>query len=591
MLWYRKKIGTYDLQIWERAVELQEKRFQGIEEQSKQESSLKSDLIDVDLVRGSTFSKNKPQLDVAVIMWMGLLRMLFLPFFFRWWIQQVNVTVYCASVALYFSQLVCLFLYATSSPKEIDCICLSEVTLPSVLMLVLGLIHCQVVSTNFITYQKYPALLPQKRTLSKALLESAKGVDCQRTLSFVTSSVRNLNGVKKVSETNVRLLPKVEDEVLLHLRDDSGSDSTGGNSTEPEGKESDDLCKNTPHLSTTALLPGNIPSSDRINIRMWEGDRWKKCHASLIHIGGMIVKKVDALDCHPDEICSVCVLFPLVIALLPATYRFIQQCGRSDREQEILWVFFSHLSKAFLGNSTYTATIIIMNALVQRLILAETFFVMICAAQQTFKKRFLCAKFFTHLTSSRRAKKSVLPHFRLNKVQNIRVWLALRSYLRRRGPQRSVDVIVSSAFLCSLCMLCFVTVHLMNSSEMFVASLLYWDSLVFLLALAFFILHFITIGAKINKKYHNISTLLTEQINLHLQMEKKPHKKERLHRANSVLTIAAKLIKEIEEPFNIYGLAMNPILYNITRVVLLSAFSGVVSEMLGFKLKIWKIKT
>ena len=77
-----------------------------------------------------------------------------------------------------------------------------------------------------------------------------------------------------------------------------------------------------------------------------------------------------------------------------------------------------------------------------------------------------------------------------------------------------------------------------------------------------------------------------------------------------------KLIKEIESPFKVYGLTMNPLLYNITRMVILSAFSGilkkisqifsnnftafwvkifnekkvVVSETLGFKLKLWKIK-
>ena len=35
-----------------------------------------------------------------------------------------------------------------------------------------------------------------------------------------------------------------------------------------------------------------------------------------------------------------------------------------------------------------------------------------------------------------------------------------------------------------------------------------------------------------------------------------------------------KLIKEIESPFKVYGLTMNPLLYNITRMVILSAFSG-----------------
>ena len=51
------------------------------------------------------------------------------------------------------------------------------------------------------------------------------------------------------------------------------------------------------------------------------------------------------------------------------------------------------------------------------------------------------AKHFSHITSARRARKSDLPHFRLNKVRNIKLWLSLRSYIRRRGAQRSVDII------------------------------------------------------------------------------------------------------------------------------------------------------
>jgi hypothetical protein len=35
---------------------------------------------------------------------------------------------------------------------------------------------------------------------------------------------------------------------------------------------------------------------------------------------------------------------------------------------------------------------------------------------------------------------------------------------------------------------------------------------------------------------------------------------------------------------------MSPLLYNVTRMIILSAFSGAVSEMLGIKLKLWKIK-
>lgn len=45
-------------------------------------------------------------------------------------------------------------------------------------------------------------------------------------------------------------------------------------------------------------------------------------------------------------------------------------------------------------------------------------------------QRLLYAKHFCYLTSFRRAKKYELPHFRLNKVRNIKTWLSLRSYLK-----------------------------------------------------------------------------------------------------------------------------------------------------------------
>jgi hypothetical protein len=45
-------------------------------------------------------------------------------------------------------------------------------------------------------------------------------------------------------------------------------------------------------------------------------------------------------------------------------------------------------------------------------------------------KRLLHAKSFRYLTSNRKAKKHNLPHFRLNKVENIKTWLSIRSYLR-----------------------------------------------------------------------------------------------------------------------------------------------------------------
>lgn len=73
-------------------------------------------------------------------------------------------------------------------------------------------------------------------------------------------------------------------------------------------------------------------------------------------------------------------------------------------------------------------------------------------------------------------------------------------------------------------------------------------------------------------------------------MEQKPHKKEELLVAHNVLKLAESLLKEVESPFKISGISANPLILNVTKVVVLSAFSAVLTELLGFKLKLYKIK-
>lgn len=49
-------------------------------------------------------------------------------------------------------------------------------------------------------------------------------------------------------------------------------------------------------------------------------------------------------------------------------------------------------------------------------------------------------------------------------VRNIKTWLSVRSYLKKRGPQRSVDVIVSTAFVVNLLLLAFLCAELLKVS-------------------------------------------------------------------------------------------------------------------------------
>lgn len=208
--------------------------------------------------------------------------------------------------------------------------------------------------------------------------------------------------------------------------------------------------------------------------------------------------------------------------------------------------------------------------------------------------------------------------------------------------------------------------QLLKDTDTYLDFLCNWELLVWCMALGIYLMRFMTLGLKINKKYRNLSVLITEQINLYLQMEQKPHKKEELMVANNVLKLAEDLLKvrsrwlkatrkniiiiriywysdtlieensrnllfchtssskiqdryrivglmkicllhykgntdkdkfcspllsqELESPFKISGVSANPVLYNIIKVVVLSAFSAVLTEICGFKLKLYKIK-
>ncbi|CAF91431.1 unnamed protein product, partial [Tetraodon nigroviridis] len=76
------------------------------------------------------------------------------------------------------------------------------------------------------------------------------------------------------------------------------------------------------------------------------------------------------------------------------------------------------------------------------------------------------------------------------------------------------------------------------------------------------------------------------KINVYRKMEKKPNKKDQLSVVNNVLKLATKLMKELDTPFRLLGLTVNPLIYNFTRVVILSAVSAVVSDLLGFNIRV-----
>uniref|UniRef100_A0A3Q3DJM2 Putative homeodomain transcription factor 2 n=1 Tax=Hippocampus comes TaxID=109280 RepID=A0A3Q3DJM2_HIPCM len=137
-------IGAYDQQIWEKSVEQRE--IKGLRNKPKKTGHVKPDLIDVDLVRGSAFAKAKPESPWTSLTRKGIVRVVFFPFFYRWWIQVTSRAIFLLLLALYLLQVVAALLYATvPQPHGIPA---TEVFGAIWLMLLLGTVHCQIVSTR-----------------------------------------------------------------------------------------------------------------------------------------------------------------------------------------------------------------------------------------------------------------------------------------------------------------------------------------------------------------------------------------------------------------------------------------------------------
>ncbi|XP_028286360.1 putative homeodomain transcription factor 2 isoform X3 [Parambassis ranga] len=704
VVWYQKKIGAYDQQIWEKSVEQREIKLmsQGLRNKPKKTGHVKPDLIDVDLVRGSAFAKAKPESPWTSLTRKGIVRVVFFPFFYRWWIQVTSRAIFLLLLALYLLQVAAALLYVIiPQPHGIPA---TEVFGAIWLMLLLGTVHCQIVSTrtpkpasssggkrrrskksklsidkSTETDNGYVSLdgrvnnrsseeglqLHEQRcdslnrtdevcwnphmqpahthtARSSGLMlpsgnkdpasdEASSEEDPEATYSALRRGVERMNSdcalrnrknthhykkhyavedvpksgtscssrcssLRTQDSESTRHESETEDlmwEDFLHCaecRSSCTSETEGEGGATPVCPTAKKEYRDDPfHQGHVPWLHSSNPGLERVSAIVWEGNECKKADMSVLEISGMIMNRVNLYT--PGIGYQVFGnLVSVTLGLTPFAYRLAQYC---DLDQLTTLSANELLSVALGGGSGSDALVITMVTLsfLVRVCLIWLFFFLLSVAERTYKQRLLFAKLFGHLTSARRARKSEVPHFRLKKVQNIKMWLSLRSYLKRRGPQRSVDVIVSSAFLLTLSVVFICCAQLLHVHETFLECHYNWELVIWCSSLSLFLLRFVTLGSETSKKYSNTSILLTEQINLYLKMEKKPNKKEELTLVNNVLKLATKLLKELDTPFRLYGLTMNPLLYNITQVVILSAVSGVISDLLGFNLKLWKIKS
>lgn len=392
-------------------------------------------------------------------------------------------------------------------------------------------------------------------------------------------------------------------ELNIGGREGHSMDWIGVTTNSEEGSYSSDLNESDDEMEVESDFTPNVilnPSCGSTSCTVWENKKTKKAELSVLDISSAIIERADSIS-ESGDYFYIGVILSFIISSVPVACRMYESWAVDLAntttylnvpvllmENNLMEVNYTHLLDMGFGECGWERTVLLLD-FVLKFCLTFLFMFLLVVAERTFKQRFLYAKLFSHITSSRRARKSDVPHFRLNKVRNIKTWLSVRSYLKRRGPQRSVDVIVSAAFILNLLLLAFLSVEWLKDSPNLRAQN-NMEALIWFTALGMFLLRYMVLGSKINRKYRSISVIITEQINLYLQIEQKPNKKEELMVANSVLKLAADLLKELESPFKISGFSANPLLYTTVKIVMLSALSGVLSEILGFKLKLHKIK-
>uniref|UniRef100_A0A674AXL0 Putative homeodomain transcription factor 1 n=1 Tax=Salmo trutta TaxID=8032 RepID=A0A674AXL0_SALTR len=606
-------------------------------------------------------SKAKPDSPWTALTRKGLVRVLLFPFFFQWWIQVTSRSISTCILVLYLMQVAASVLY-----MEVPAASASELFGPMCLMLLLGTVHCQIVSTesnrspsDSPVSSTSPArrrrprkgrglkktegqgndgdieLQPWQLEENQRLYRSEERRNNQRKSGFGASDElsseedeeeKRPTGVAGTIPASFDLLfaqeessggamdTKVKPHEVERLRsevsrpasdtDDTiweellqGPDTASSGSSDSEGDGRCGPGLTLPPFTTLSsddetLLQGHLswlqachPSRDRVSVIIWEQGECKKADMSVLEISGIILTRVKVVEQGMGYL-ALGGLFTATLALLPFVFRLAQ---RLDMKR-LSSLSLVELAVMVVGPPNTQIYAFFFITTVERLCLTGLFFFMMCVAERTYKQRLVFAKLFNHITSARKAKKWEIPHFRLKNVQNIKMWLSLRSFLKRRGPQRSVDVIVSSIFLLALSIAFILCTQLLNSHHTFLDSETNWELMVWGSSLILFLLRLATLGSETNCKYSNVSVLLTEQINLYLKMEKKPNKKEMLNIVNNVLKLATKLMKELDTPFRLLGLTVNPLIYNITRVVILSAVSAVVSDLLGFNIRLWKIK-
>ncbi|EQC40783.1 hypothetical protein SDRG_01853 [Saprolegnia diclina VS20] len=558
------------------------------------------EFIDFDVIKGSAFFNTKPSKYDKRLVRQGFYRAILFPFFPEYWTQKNFVFYYLAS-AVYLGHLCVTIWYFCGDTTSASTLTSFEVWAPYVLLTLTscgyGRVSSLVLSADpdgHITLQLNSPTSPAPTAkLSATIKREHEGLD--------TALLESEGSSQESGDSD-------SDGGASSSSDEDTDGIKHGNAPPNGGSPLDGDRRTTRSFSEPPF--GDTFTHRRVKVVVWKGGIPIKESMTIAELRSNILLKVKATP--PRSLYRIAArTSATIIAFVPWTHRALSYSTEHNIDVYDPKMIFEHVRSVVLALLTMPLAtlertlwlhmglyaVAALSCTIATFILASLIFSALADAEVTYHRRFLYAKCFTALTSARRSRASHLPHFRLKNVVNIKAWLSLRggrSWLKRQGRQRAADEIVSTSFLIVLLFLAVMGVQAVSetlpSSASLFSTLVHTEVTLWCLLSSFFLLRFMMLGSNINRKYQNTSLLLTEQMNVYLKLLMTPHKKEKLLISNNVLKLASKLLKELNSPNKISGLTMNPLLYNITRVVVLSAFSSALSEMFGFKLKLWKMK-
>uniref|UniRef100_A0A1I8JH68 PHTF2 factor n=1 Tax=Macrostomum lignano TaxID=282301 RepID=A0A1I8JH68_9PLAT len=243
------------------------------------------------------------------------------------------------------------------------------------------------------------------------------------------------------------------------------------------------------------LHNSHTSASDKVSCFVWSGSGQlvRKVELTLLDIGWSIIQTVEKVP-ESREFLRLGLLATWLLAAVPLAYRAGIAFASGGGADCLAGVLADPLAAV----SALTAPAEFMQlggVLLGCCLRLGTFFML----------------FFVFCVAERAFNQSDLPHFRLNKARNIKVWLSLRSYLRKRGPQRSTNSVVACCFYTFIAVASVLCVQLLQEPRQFLQHMCNWDLLLLGSVLSIFLLRYMTLGTKINKKFRNLSVLITEQ--------------------------------------------------------------------------------